>query len=786
MKNKLLFLLLFFIAFQGVAQDKVSISGSVKDNTNGEDLIGVNVLVKEIEGSGAATNVYGYYSLSVPPGTYTLLYRYVGYTIIEESITVSEDLVKNVELVPESAQLEEFKVSAQKDDENIKSNEISTIKFDPKEIETIPVLFGEKDILKTVTLLPGVKSAGEGNSGFFVRGGGADQNLILLDGAPVYNASHLLGFFSVFNSDALKDINLIKGGMPAEYGGRVSSVMDIKMKEGNSKGLSVSGGIGTISSKLTVEAPIVKDKGSFIISARRTYADVFLRFAPDTSIRNSTLYFYDLNAKANYQISDKDRIFVSGYFGRDKFGFGDQFGFDWGNATGTVRWNHIFNSKLFSNTSFVYSKYDYRINIGAAGFSFGSTIQDWNFKQDFQYFANDKHNIKFGINLIYHNFSPGEVEVEDGSPLLASEVQRSLGVEGAAYISDEFKISPLFNVVYGVRYSNYAALGNGNIFEYDEEGNVNDTTFYEAGEVSKWYHGVEPRLAANYILNDVSSIKSSYARNNQYVHLLSNSTTGSPTDVWLPSSNNIKPQISDQVTLGYFRNFKKNMFEFSVEGYYKTLQNMIDYKTGAELSFNATVEGDLVYGKGRAYGVELLIRKKKGDFTGWVGYTLSRSQRQFDEINSGEWFSSRQDRIHDISVVLMYSISERLKTSASWVYYTGDAVTFPSGKYQMDGGIYNYYSERNGYRMPNYHRMDVGVTLYGKEFKTSTDPDSGDEIKTKKRFQSNWNFSIYNTYARENAYSISFREDENNPGQTEAVQLSLFKIIPSITYSFKF
>jgi len=788
--NKIISIVLILVSFSAISQEKFTISGSVKDNTNGEDLIGVNVLVKEIEGSGAATNVYGYYSISVPAGTYTLLYRYVGYTIIEETVTITEDIIKNMELVPESAQLEEFKVTAQKDDENIKSNEISTIKFDPKEIETIPVLFGEKDILKTITLLPGVKTGGEGNSGFFVRGGGADQNLILLDGAPVYNASHLLGFFSVFNSDALKDINLIKGGMPAEYGGRVSSVMDIKMKEGNSKGLSVSGGIGTISSKLTVEAPIVKDKGSFIISARRTYADVFLRFAPDEGstegLKESVLYFYDLNAKANYAITEKDRIFLSGYFGRDKFGFGDQFGFDWGNATGTVRWNHIYNSKLFSNTSFMYSNYDYRINIGAAGFSFGSTIQDFNFKQDFQYFANDKHNVKFGINLVHHTFSPGEVEVQEGSPLLASEVQNSLGLEGAAYISDEFKISPLFNIVFGVRYSNYAALGNGNIFEYDEDGNVSDTTFYEKGQVTKWYHGIEPRLAMNYIINDVSSVKASYARNNQYVHLLSNSTTGSPTDIWLPSSNNIKPQISDQVTLGYFRNFRKNMFEFSVEGYYKTLDNMIDYRTGAELNFNATVEGELVYGEGRAYGVELLLRKKKGDFTGWVGYTLSRSQRQFKEINNGDWFSARQDRIHDISVVLMYSFTERLKASASWVYYTGDAATFPSGKYEMDGAVYNYFTERNGNRMPDYHRLDAGVTLYGKEFKTSVDPDSGEEIKTKKRFQSNWNFSVYNAYARENAYQINFRDSETNPGQSEAVQLSLFKVIPSITYSFNF
>ncbi len=774
-----------FLSVAFVAQQKVTLSGSVKDKTNGEDLIGVNVLVKELPGTGAASNVYGFYSVSLEPGTYTIIYRFVGYQTIEETVELTQDVVKNMELEPESAILEEFNVSAEKDDENITSNEISTIKFNPKDIETIPVLFGEKDILKTVTLLPGVKTAGEGNSGFFVRGGGADQNLILLDEAPVYNASHLLGFFSVFNSDALKDINLVKGGMPAQYGGRVSSVMDIKMKEGNSKGLSMTGGIGTISSKLTIEAPIVKDKGSFLISGRRTYADIFLQFAPDTSIRDSKLYFYDLNLKANYSISEKDRIFLSGYFGRDKFGFGDAFGFNWGNATGTIRWNHIFNNKLFSNTSLIFSDYEYRISIGAAGFAFGSNIRDWNFKQDFQWFANDKHNVKFGINAIYHTFSPGEVEVEEGAPIADVDVQKSYGLEGAAYISDEFKVSSLFNVVYGLRYSNYGAMGPGDIYSYDEDGDVIDTTTYASGEFYQWYHNLEPRIAANYIISDVSSIKGSYARNNQYVHLLSNSTSGSPTDIWLPSSNNIQPQKSDQVTLGYFRNFKKNMFELSVEGYYKWLDNVIDYKTGAQTNFNDFVEGDLLYGNGKAYGVELLLRKKKGDFTGWIGYTLSRSLRQFDGINNGDWFSARQDRIHDISIVTMYSFSERVAASASWVYYTGDAVTFPSGKYEMNGVVYNYYTERNGYRMPTYHRLDLGVTLYGKKFKTVVDPETGEEIKKEKKFQSNWNFSVYNAYARENAFQINFEENEDT-GQTEAVQLSLFKAVPSITYSFNF
>lgn len=764
---------------------KVTLSGTIKDKTNGEDLIGVNVLVEEVPETGAASNVYGFYSLSLDPGTYTIIYRYVGYQIIKERIELTQDMVKNMELNPDSEVLEEFEVTAEKDDQNIKSNEISTIKFNPKEIETIPVLFGEKDILKTVTLLPGVKSAGEGNTGFFVRGGAADQNLILLDEAPVYNASHLLGFFSVFNSDALKDINLIKGGMPAQYGGRASSVMDIKMKEGNSKGLSLTGGIGTISSKLTIEAPIVKDKGSFIISGRRTYADIFLKLAPDTSIRDSRLYFYDLNLKANYNISEKDRLFLSGYFGRDNFSFKDQFGFDWGNTTGTIRWNHIYNSKLFSNTSLIFSDYNYRINIGAAGFSFGSSIRDWNFKQDFQWFANDKHNVKFGLNAIYHTFSPGEVDVEADAPISGDDIQKSYGLEGAAYLSDEFKVSKLLTLVYGLRYSNYGSMGPGDIYSYDVDGDVSDTNVVASGEFYNWYHNLEPRFAANYIINEVSSVKTSYARNNQYVHLLSNSTSGSPTDIWLPSSANIKPQQSDQITLGYFRNFKKNMFEFSVEGYYKWLRNQIDYKTGAELNFNATVEGDLVYGIGKAYGVEFLLRKKKGDFTGWIGYTLSRSLRKFDAVNEGSWYPARQDRIHDISIVTMYSFSERIAASASWVYYTGSAVTFPSGKYQMEGVVYNYYTERNGYRMPNYHRLDLGLTIYGKKFKTSIDPDTGDEIKEKKRFQGNWNFSVYNAYARENAYQINFQENSDT-GQTEAVQLSLFKAVPAITYSFNF
>jgi hypothetical protein len=786
MKKIVFLVFLHSITITLFGQTKFTISGSIKDGKNGEDLIGVNVFLKESPDYGVATNVYGFYSLTAPAGKYTLVIRYVGYKTIEQALDLTVNQKINVELFPDSEVLQEVIINAEKEDANIKSNEVSTIKFDPKDIETIPVLFGEKDVLKTVSLLPGVKSAGEGQSGFYVRGGGADQNLILLDEAIVYNASHLLGFFSVFNSDALKDINLIKGGMPAEYGGRVSSVMDIKMKEGNSKKMSVSGGIGLISSKLTVEGPIKKDKGSFIVSGRRTYADLFLKAAPDTNLRNNTLYFYDFNAKANYTINDKNRIFASGYFGRDVFGFGDAFGFDWGNATGTIRWNHIYGDKLFSNTSLIYSNYNYRISIGAAGFSFGSNIRDWNIKHDFQYFANDKHTIKFGINGIYHTFAPGFVDADEGGVFNDVEVQKRYGIQSAVYVSDEIKISPVFNVVAGLRFVHFNALGPGDIYTYDNDGNVRDTTVYAKNKSYQTYQGLEPRLAANYILNDQNSIKASYARNNQFVHLLSNSTSSSPTDVWLLSSNNIKPQISDQVTLGYYRNFKSNMFELSIEGYYKTLDNMIDYRTGAEINFNNTVEGDLVYGMGRAYGAELLLRKRKGDLTGWIGYTLSRSERKFEEINTNNWFPARQDRIHDISIVTMYSFSEKVKASASWVYYTGDAITAPTGRYMVDGIASTYYSERNGYRMPNYHRLDLGVTLYSDKFKTYKDPESGETMKKERKVESNWSFSVYNVYARENAFSISFRESETNPGAFEAVQLSLFRAIPSISYNFKF
>lgn len=771
------------------AQAKYTFSGTLKDGASGEDLIGARVVVLELPGTGAITNEYGFFSLTLPKGNYTIKYKSLGFKSGEFKIELNQNMTKDIEMDPEGKVLGKVSVTAEKLDANVTSGEMGVDKLSMSDIENIPVLFGEKDPLKTIQLLPGVKSAGEGNAGFYVRGGGADQNLILLDGAPVYNASHLLGFFSVFNSDALKDIKLYKGAAPAEFGGRLSSVLDIKMKEGNQKRFSASGGIGLISSKLTIEAPIVKDKGSFIISGRRTYADVFLKASKNENAKNSTLYFYDLNAKANYRLGKKDRIFISGYFGRDKFGFSDQFGFDWGNITGTARWNHIYGDKqkLFGNTSFIFSNYNYKIKFGGGDetFEIGSEIQDFNFKEDFDWYINQNHTLSFGANIIHHTFKPGEIETGDGIGFTLNDIEERFSIESSAYISNEHKIGKRITLIYGLRGSNFAQIGPGDIYTYDIDGDITDTTTYGDWDNVKTYWGLSPRFSSSFKLDENSSIKAGYARTFQYLHLISNSTSASPTDVWLPSSVNIKPQIADQYSIGYFRNFMDNQLEMSAEFYYKDMQNVIDYRDGAEVTLNPTVEGELLYGIGRAYGAEFLLKKRRGKFTGWVSYTLSKTEKKFTEINNDNWYPARQDRTHDVSIVGVYNINDQFTVSASWVYYTGNAVTFPSGKYEIDGQVINYYTERNGYRMPDYHRLDLGTTFYHKKYKEVKDPDTGKIVQVPKKWEASWNFSIYNAYARENAYSISFQENETT-GETEAIQLALFKMIPSISYNFKF
>ncbi len=764
------FLLFIGLGLSSEAQNKYTISGTLKDASNGEDLIGASITVKEMSGTGTVTNVYGFYSLTLPEGDYTLQYQFIGLQSQEKPIQLTKDMKIDLELESTAQELQEVVVSAKKEDQNVTANEMSVAKISIKEVENVPVLFGERDLIKVVQLLPGVNSAGEGNSGFYVRGGAADQNLILLDEAPVYNPSHLLGFFSVFNSDALKDVTLYKGGIPAEYGGRASSVMDIKMKEGNSKEYEATGGIGLISSRLTVEGPIQKDKSSFIVSGRRTYLDLFTGLAGDEDISNSTLYFYDLTAKLNYRIGDKDRIFLSGYFGRDELGI-DNFGFDWGNVTGTLRWNHIYGDKLFSNTSLIYSDYDYDINIGGDenSFSIGAGIEDWNLKQDFTYFLDARHTLKFGGNIIYHNFVPGDFDGNNESNSVSIDEQYAL--EGGVYIQDDYKLSQRWGIHLGLRYSFFDYLGPSNAYEFTANGDLISKTTFDNWESIQKYGGLEPRLSVKYQLDESSSLKMSYNRNYQYLHQLSNSTSAQPTDLWVPSSNNIKPQISDQVALGYFRNFSKNMYEFSTEVYYKDLQNQIDYRDGADLLLNENVEGELVYGRGYAYGAEFLLRKNRGKLTGWVSYTLSRSLRQFDDINNGDPFPAKQDRIHDITIVASYQLNPRLTLSANWVYYTGNAVTFPSASYFVAGQRVPFYTERNGYRMPDYHRLDLGVTWINKK----TD-----------QFESSWNFSLYNAYNQYNAYTITFQESEDKPGTTEAVQTTLFGIVPSISYNFKF
>ena len=751
---------------------KFTLSGTIRDNFNGEDIYGATVRVTNLKNTGTNTNAYGFYSLTLESGSYKIEYRFSGFETQFIDIELNNNITKNIELKISSdiQQIEEVKVNAIKENNNITSPSMNVTRFDPKSIETIPVLLGEKDIMKTLQLTPGIKGAGEGNAGFFVRGGGTDQNLILLDEAPVYNASHLLGFFSVFNSDAIKDVSLYKSGIPAEYGGRASSVMDVKMRDGNSKKFGASGGIGIISSRLTIETPIVKEKGAIILSGRRSYADLFLKTQKDPNLKDTKLYFYDLNIKANYRISEKDRIFLSGYFGRDNFSLADQFGVNWGNATATLRWNHLFSKKLFSNTTLVYSDFDYAFNIGSGddGFGISSSIQDWNLKQDFSYFLNSKNTIKFGVNGIYHTFKPGSLTGENES-FNEFILPERYALELGAYIQNEMKIGSRFNIMYGLRYSGFNLMGSGTAYEFDNLGNKTNTLSYQSGESIQYYQGLEPRISMSYIISENNSIKLGYNKNYQYIHQLSNSTTSSPTDNWVPSSNNVKPQIADQIAMGYYQNLNKNMYRISGEIYYKLLANQIDYRNGAELILNEEVEGDLVYGSGRAYGFELQIEKKKGKLTGWISYTLSRSLRKFDQINNGKEYSARQDRIHDISIVTMYKINRSIALSASWIYYTGDAVTFPSGKYEIGQTIVPLYTERNGYRMPDYHRLDFGFTWY---------------MKDRKKFKHNLNLSIYNLYARENPYTITFEEDPTDPSKTIAVQTTLFKLIPSITYNF--
>lgn len=773
MAKLLLLICIAFTAVSAFGQKNTTISGTIKDDATGETLIGASVRIKELPQKGTATNSYGFYSITVPEGEYTLIYTYIGYETISKQMSVHKQMGIDIKLAPSNS-LQEVVISANRpNNDQILSPQMGVEKLNMTQINSVPVVMGEKDVLKTITLMPGVKSGGEGNTGFYVRGGSSDQNLILLDEAPVYNASHLFGFFSTFNSDAIKDVTLYKGGMPAEYGGRLSSVLDVKMYDGNAKKFTVQGGLGLIASRLKVEGPIDSGKGSFMVSARRTYIDLFTKASSDSTIKGSSLYFYDVNAKANYHFNSNNAIFLSGYFGKDVIGLKNTFGTNWGNTTGTIRFNHVFNPKLFSNTSLIYSNYNYVIESFQTNNSFKATskITDLNLKEDFQYAASDSHRIRFGLNILHHSIMPGDIS-SSANNVNARSVQQRYGYESAAYVSDEWKASEKLTIMYGVRLSNFSLMGPGSFSTYEAAGNIIATKTYGSGSTAKNYFNPEPRFSASYQLDSVSSVKLSYNRNTQNIHLLTNSNSSSPTDLYVMSSNNIKPEIADQVSTGWFRNFNDNLFEFSAEVYYKWLKNQIDYKDGAQLIANQDVESQLVYGSGRAYGLELFLKKKYGRLNGWIGYTLSRTEDKFAAINNGSYFPARQDRTHDLSVVGIYQLTKRWSLSGAFTYGTGNAVTYPTGKYSTGGLTTFSYSERNGYRQPATNRLDIGATLEGKQHK---------------RFHSSWTFSIYNIYGSREPYTITFRDSKTVPNTTEAVETSIFATpIPSVTWNFKF
>lgn len=773
--NVFLFLVSPLTTFAQV-KHSFSVSGTIKDKKTGETLSGATIAFQAHPGLGVSTNAYGFYSITLPEGRYSLLISYSGYSMDTVEIDLVQNMVLNRGISSTGNAMQEVVVTARKAMTNILRTPPGVQSLSMEDIKNVPVLLGEKDVLKTMQLLPGIKSAGDGKAGFFVRGGGADQNLLLLDEATVYNASHLLGFFSVFNSDAIKDITVYKGGMPANYGGRLASVEDIKMKDGNNQKLGVSGGLGLISSRLNIEGPLDKGKGSFIVSARRTYGDLFAKLSSDSNIKGSQLYFYDFNIKANYKINDNNRVFLSGYFGKDVMQFKQRVndnGLNWGNTTATFRWNHIFNRKLFSNTSLIYSNYSYNAlfisNINNVKVS--SAITDYHFKQDLNYYLNPKNKIDIGMDLTYHQTQPGQSQSSSTSKFSDIILNKKYAVESSLYASHEWSVSEKLKLTYGIRLTALSVFGPDSVYTYDNAGNIVSRQWYANGKIVKTYFNPEPRLAANYQIDNTSSLKLSYDRTVQNIHLLNNSTSSSPTNVYLPTSNIVKPEVSDQVATGYYSTLHNRAYEFSSEVYYKAMQNQIEYKNGADLIGNNNVESELLFGKGRGYGWENYIKKKTGKLTGWMSYTLSRTERQIGGVNNGSWYPAVQDQTHNFSIVGIYQASKKWILSGTWVYNTGNAVTWPSGKFPVDGVPVYYYTSRNGYRLPAYHRLDLGATLITK--KTANTERS-------------WNFSLYNAYGRSNPYTILFQKDPNNPLKTQVQQTTLFKWIPSVTYNFKF
>ena len=767
----LILLSLFSLVQKASGQKNYTISGSIKSKNNGEYIIGASVKVLN-SSFGTTSNEYGFYSISLVPNTYQIVYSALGKKPDTLTLNLATNIEKIVSLLEANNELTSVTVTSSKSaGRSVTGSQMGIEKLSVQEAKNIPVIFGEKDLLKTIQLLPGFKTAGDGNSGIFVRGGSTDQNQIILDEANIYNAAHLFGFFSTFNSDAIKDIAVYKGGMPAQYGGRLSSVLDVRMNEGNNQKASVSGSLGLISAKLNIEGPIQKNKSSFLITGRRTYADVFLKL--DEKYKNNQLYFYDLNAKLNYELGKKDKLYLSGYFGKDVLGFNNQFTTNWGNGTGTLRWNHIFNSRLFLNTSVIFSNYNYEFKVknGTNDIKIFSQIRDWNLKQDYQYSINNNNNLRFGWSSIYHIIRPGEITSNATSSINDKVQDKRYSFENAIYASNVFKPNKKINITLGARLSAFNVMGGGSFFNIDEKGSITDTIKYAKGEVVKTYYNLEPRVSIGYMLNANTSIKAAYTRNAQYMHQITNSNGSNPLDKWASTSNIIKPQISNQLSIGYYSNLLLNTYEFTVEAYYKEMENVLDYRNGADLFLNETVEAQLLFGKGRAYGIEFMLKKKIGKLTGWISYTLSKTERKINGINNNKWYNATQDRTHEISIVGIYQLNKKWTLSGNFVFYTGSAVTFPTGKYQVNGQTAYYYNSRNADRMPNYHRLDFGATM---------------QLKKTKKWTKELVFSLYNVYGRENAFTINFRDNKDNPNLTEIVQTSLFRWVPSITYNFKF
>ncbi|MBP2282719.1 hypothetical protein H4V97_001037 [Flavobacterium sp. CG_23.5] len=790
-KKNIVFFILLLSSLTSFSQDKFTISGTIMDANSNETLIGVNIIIPQLK-TGVTTNEYGFYSLTIPKGEYTVQISYLGYQTIEENINVNQNTKHNYNLASNETVLKEVIITDNKTKTDIRKPEMSVNKLSISAIKKMPVVLGEVDVLKSLLLLPGVTNAGEGASGFNVRGGGADQNLILLDEATIFNSSHVFGFFSVFNPDAIKDLKLYKGGIPARYGGRASSVLDIYQKDGSSKGFHVNGGIGLISSRILVEGPLVKDKGSFLIGGRSSYAHLFLKLSEEQ--KNNSAYFYDLNTKLSYKLNPNNNLYLSGYFGRDVFSLNKSFTNIYGNTTVNLRWNHLYSEKLFSNLSLIYSDYYYGLDLDFVGFKWDSGIKNYNIKYDFKNYISDKFKLNYGVNGIYYEFNPGTIKPSDAnSGINFDQLDKKYAFEPALYINADHEISDKISISYGLRYSLFYRLGQStvNIYENDNPVTFNPdlqiyqkatpigTKFYEKNKVMKSFNNLEPRFSFAYQINDEQSVKASYNRMVQYLQLISNTSSPTPLDVWTPSDAFIKPQIADQVALGYFKNFKDGMYSLEVETYYKKVKNRLDYIDGANLIANKAIEQVILNGQLRSYGLELMLRKNEGKFNGWISYTLSKSEQQTPGrtpvetgINNGAWYNSVYDKLHNIAITSSYKLNEKWSFGANFALQTGQPVTYPNGQYEYLGIIVPSYGLRNENRLPAYHHLDIAATLTPRK-------------NMDRNWKGEWVFSIYNLYNRKNAASINFRQNTDT-GNNEAVKTSIFGIVPAISYNFKF